>query len=741
MTDHLPIFQITEYKHNNNITIIQSSRRLTNERNINTLINDLVNADWKEIYDSDDINCMYNTFTEKITELYQSNCPVIYEKVKRKRPDKPWMTNGLKHACRKKNLLYKEFLKTRTNVSEEKYKKYKNKLTAILRRCEKQYLTELLEINKGNMKETWKILNGLINKKSKGKQISTEFNGDESKITGDKTIANGFNNVFVNIGPSLAKRIPKCKDSLFTQFLPDKIEDTMFLQPVTEEEIMQQVKNAKNKKSKDHDQFDMCLVKKIIPYIVKPLAHICNTSLMNGIFPDRMKIARVIPLFKNGDVKEFSNYRPVSILPQFSKILEKVFHNRLMSFINDKQILNNSQFGFRKNMSTALAIIELVEEITTAIDEGKTTVGVFIDLKKAFDTVDHNILVKTLEHYGIRGLAKDWVCSYLESRRQYVCINDSNSDCLDVKCGVPQGSILGPALFILYVNDMCNVSKYLKSILFADDTNLFYAGKDLDEVCKIVSRELNILHIWFQVNKLSLNVAKTNFMIFGNNRFEENYMISINGMNINRVYVTKFLGVHIDSKLNWNEHISVIKTKVAKNVSIMNRVKHCLINSALYSLYCTLILPYLSYCCEIWGNTYKSRIHPLYIMQKRAIRICGNSDYRAHTRQIFYQLKTLCLPDMVNFNSMVFMYKVFNNSLPNNLLVYFKKVYDCHQHNTRKKNVNFKIRFSRTTMKATSLCMKAPKMWNELCNSVKLCSSVQEFKHKYKIFLLKNNNY
>ena len=182
-------------------------------------------------------------------------------------------------------------------------------------------------------------------------------------------------------------------------------------------------------------------------------------------------------------------------------------------------------------------------------------------------------MAKKLEHYGIRGLAKDWVCSYLENRRQYVCINDSNSDCLDVKCGVPQGSILGPALFILYVNDMCNVSKSLKSIIFADDTNLFYAGKDLNEVCELVSRELDILHMWFQVNKLSLNVAKTNFMIFGNKRYEENYMVSINGMNINRVYVTKFLGVHIDSKLNWNEHIRVIKTKVAKNVSIMNRVE------------------------------------------------------------------------------------------------------------------------------------------------------------------------
>ena len=291
MTDHLPIFQITEYKHNKKMPIIFNSKRLNNESNINTLINDLVKADWKEIYDSDDINCMYNSFTEKITELYHSNCPIVYEKVKRKRPDKPWMTNGLKNACRKKNLLYKEFLKTRTNVSEEKYKKYKNKLTAILRRCEKQYFTELLEINKGNMKETWKILNGLINKKTKGKQISMEFNGDDSKITGDNAIANGFNNFFVNIGPSLAKRIPKCNDILFTHYLPDKIDDTMFLQRVTEEEILQLVVNAKSKKSKDHDQFDMCLVKKIIPHIVKPLAHICNTSLMNGIFPDRMKIA------------------------------------------------------------------------------------------------------------------------------------------------------------------------------------------------------------------------------------------------------------------------------------------------------------------------------------------------------------------------------------------------------------------------------------------------------------------
>ena len=206
----------------------------------------------------------------------------------------------------------------------------------------------------------------------------TEFSSNGHTIIGDKNVANGFNQFFVNIGPALASDIPKSNsDNDFTQYLSNMNNmDSLYIEPVTEEEIIQLVNNAKSKTSKGHDDLDMCLVKKIIPYVVTPLKHIFNTSLQKGIFPDSMKKARVIPLFKSGDVKEFSNYRPVYLLPQFSKIVERVFHKRLMSFLDKKNILYKSQYGFRKNMSTSLAILELVEEITNAIDDCKSTVGV-----------------------------------------------------------------------------------------------------------------------------------------------------------------------------------------------------------------------------------------------------------------------------------------------------------------------------------------------------------------------------
>ena len=209
--------------------------------------------------------------------------------------------------------------------------------------------------------------------------LGNEFEKNGEPITGNENIANGFNTYFVNVGQSLADSIP-ATDTHFSQYLSDStnVKNSLFLNPVTEDEIVQVVAQLKPKKSKGHDELDMCLIKKLIPYIVVPLKHIFNLSLLSGVFPDSMKIARVIPLFKTGNTKEFSNYRPISLLPQFSKILEKNYHSRLMAFIDSNQILYKSQYGFRKQMSTSLAIIELVEEITNSLDNHESTVGVFL---------------------------------------------------------------------------------------------------------------------------------------------------------------------------------------------------------------------------------------------------------------------------------------------------------------------------------------------------------------------------
>ena len=407
-----------------------------------------------------------------------------------------------------------------------------------------------------------------------------------------------------------------------------------------------------------------------------------------------------------------------------------------MNFVKSKKILHQGQYGFQERLSTSLALMELTEEITTSMDQSKHTLGVFIDLKKAFDTIDHKILVGKLMNYGIRGIAIKWIASYLNNRSQFVSINNVESEKQTIVCGVPQGSVLGPSLFILYVNDMGDASSVLKSILFADDTNLFYTGRNITEMCNIVTKELEHLNQWFMVNKLSLNVEKTNFMIFSNGHITGDHRVIINGNIIGRVYTTKFLGVHIDAKLTWDEHIRRVKTTISKNISVMFKLKYVLNNKSMYSLYCSLILPYLNYCNIIWGNNYVAKIDTLIKLQKRALRIVANVEYLGHTKPIFIQYNTLRLDDLIKLNSMCLMFKVINNMLPDNLSKYFVRVNMTHDYQTRQCN-NMQIQFCRTTKRSYAISVLGPKIWNQLPDKLRSINQFYNFKVHYKRFLLK----
>jgi len=389
------------------------------------------------------------------------------------------------------------------------------------------------------------------------------------------------------------------------------------------------------------------------------------------------------------------------------------------------------QYGFRNNHSTSLALMDLMEEITTSLDKKQTTVGVLIDLKKAFDTIDHGILIKKMYIYGVRGIALKWLESYLKDRLQYVMLNDTNSGLINMLCGVPQGSILGPTLFLLYINDMHNVSDILSFILFADDTNIFYTGNNVNDICSIMNRELKMLSIWFKVNKLSLNIAKTNFMVFTNKLNSADFNLHINNVVIERVFEAKFLGVIIDCKLNWSSHIKYIQSKIAKSLSIMYKVKYLLDSTSLFMLYSTLILPYLYYCCEVWANTYESRLKRLIVFQKRAIRIVERLSYRAHTNDIFVKLNTLKFCDIVKLKTALVVYKAKCMLLPNRLIDLFK----INTNETRQKGL-FKVVYRRTKTKSFSVSHIGVQIWNDLPDKVKASKSLSMFKCLYKKYLL-----
>jgi hypothetical protein len=562
------------------------------------------------------------------------------------------------------------------------------------------------------MKKTWQTLNNILGRNKVTKPPSHFIDNNGSEITDHKTIANKFNDFFTNIGPSLAKKISPPDTSILDHVMKpsDSPSTSLFLSPCTVEEILDITNSLKSSNCIGIDNISSNLLKQIIPEIADVICYIFNRSLSSGIVPSILKTAKVNPIFKSGDKHQFTNYRPISILPSISKILERIVYNQIYQFITKHNILSNNQFGFRKSRSTYMAINRLYDTITTALDHKLFTLGIFLDLSKAFDTLNHSILLQKLNHYGIRGISNTWIKNYLSNRHQCTIFNEVKSPTKQITCGVPQGSILGPLLFLLYINDLPNCSSTLKFILFADDTNIICTGDDPISVESKLNKELNIISNWFKLNKLSLNIKKTNFMIF-KNKYSKlpdiKVNIKIDGKDIEQVNTTKFLGILIDDKLTWHAHTT-----------------ECLL-----TLYNTLVYPYLQYGAMIWADNNNSHRDSIFLLQKRLVRTCTNSNWLAHTDPLFVSLKTLKIYDIYRYQLAVFMFKFNNNLLPDGVIDsnYFVYNHNVHSHYTRGAD-NIRIHLTASNLAYNTTKVQGALLWNNLPTDIKNAKTLNIFK-------------
>ena len=449
--------------------------------------------------------------------------------------------------------------------------------------------------NLKNIKKTWEGLRKLVNVKKSVRFSISQLNVNGKIVDEPTEIVEKLNNFFVSVGPETEKQVPKVPHASPEKYLRNRNQFELIIAHISHEEVLSIISALPNK-STGPTSVPLRLLKDVADLIITPLCHIINLSFSSGIFPEILKISKVVPIHKGGSTQEVNNFRPISLLSIFDKIIEKLMHKRLYEFFEEHNILYEFQFGFRKRMSTGHSLVEITEEIKESIDNGKFGCGIFIDLKKAFDTVNHKILLTKLEHYGVRGALLKWFESYLTDRRQYVFHNGVASDMKTLTCGVPQGSVLGPLLFLIYVNDLPNISDKLRFFLFADDTNIYYDSHDLIELEKTVNQELRKLSQWLNINRLALNVGKTNFVIFrANKKIYHNVTLIMNRKAIEQKDHVKYLGVLMDEHLNWKKQIANVTKKISRGIGILAKLRCYLDPKLLKNIYYCIVYSHLSY--------------------------------------------------------------------------------------------------------------------------------------------------
>ena len=738
VTDHLPNYIIIHTDKIKKNDFPRPLIRLHSPRNMQTFQSLVSNIDWSDLYYCQDVNEASSKLVTRLTKCYEESFPLV--KLSRKcASDKKWITSGIKASVKKKSKLYKKWRESGNDFDGEIFKKYRRIFKSVCKEAENKYYRELFDTKCNSIKQLWFNLNRTFSlSKTKNNINIPKLSVNNVDITNPKLICNSLNNYFCAVGSNLATKIVTSQNE-FKKYLSKPIPSSMVCDSVTRSEIINIVHAFSDSKSPGPDNIGPKLLKSILNDLIDPLVFICNLSFTTGCVPDSLKIAKVIPIFKKGDTANPSNYRPISLLSIFHKLLEKLMYMRVYSFLHKFSVLYQYQFGFRQHHSTSLALVELCDSLYSHLDQHEVVVGMYFDLQKAFDTVDHKILLEKLYNCGIRGIVHDWFQNYLSNRKQFVSINNIDSNLGNINCGVPQGSVLGPLLFLIYVNDIANASPNSNIRLFADDTNVFVYGKSLIETNLKAEGVVKELNQWFLANKLSLSIDKTCYSIFGCHDItsRQHNTLKLNDTVLTKVDRCKYLGVMIDSDLKWQSHVDLVYSKLLKFTGIFYKLRCFLSANVLRLLYFAFVHSQILYGIEVYANTCHAQLNKLCVLNNKILRIIQNKPLCTPVVQLYKSYNTLPIPELHHFQLLCLVFKYFNckDKLPTVFTNFFTLNSEIHTHNTRFTN---DLHLSRVNSLRGVRCVKfkASQFWNNLPTKLKATKNFGTFKRQLRNFLL-----
>ena len=679
----------------------------------------LIDLNWDNFYASADPRECWDILEKAIRDKIDAVCPLRSFRVKEIR--EPWITDDLLEEIRDKD----NYLRLAKNTGKEEdwtlARRERNRVGKLVRNARAEFVKEQQREFKSDPKKFWKTVSTIIPGKKQAHglvSLNDQTTGEDIK---EAEVANYVNEFFSSIGPKLASRIDEPWD--FHGHVSG-IECPEFNTDF--EEVLQLCKEINISKSSGVKDIAAKVFKSAFMVLIPQLVYMFNLSFATGIFPEAWKQATVIPLFKGGDRTSVENYRPISLLPIAGKLIEKIAHNQMTLFLEDNAILSDKQNGFRKGFSTASAVADLTDDIFSSINDGEVTLAVFVDLRKAFDTVCHEILCKKLSNYGLRGKVLDWCTNYLEGRHQVTLANNIRSDVSRLTFGVPQGSVLGPLFFILYVNDIQQILDGVKVQLYADDTVIFASGRDLSTLERCMQTNLDRFQTWCDSNKLTLNPKKTKMVGFGTRhsaKRAKSCNLYMSGRPIQNVPSFKYLGFFLDATLNFKVHINDVIRKVIHKRILLSKMMPYLSKPVALSIYKMMILPYFDYCDIIYSKACKNDLDKLQRLQNKCLKTCMKLHRQCDTDHVHEQTKCAFLGPRRKAHLCNFM---FSRQRKVNLL-------DTRDINTRQHDApSFTVKFPNAESFKRSVQYNGSVTWNDLPVAIRKIDNLLVFKATQK---------